>query len=549
MEIYRLAAVAGITRRHAPGSAEVTDARGPTCQGRSRPPWRRALAVRGCLGLVASLIVMLVLAAPGGAQSNVLIPYLDTDWKYEVVPYDGEQGFESPLFDDSSFALGDAGFGTEDFTFGCSLYHAPYLNTSWAPSTDILLRKTFTLGPGANAVQVGVAIDDHVQVFVNGQDISGGFQSGSGCASHDQLVYVAPASVLQVGTNLLAVRGRDGGAPNYIDVQVTEVPPPANDDFANATLISSLPYTNSAETAVATLEFGEPNPTCAFGSLAGSVWYAFTPQTTGSVSATADAPFDHAVAAYTGETLTGLSEVGCVNFGNLLTFKATAGTTYFFQVGGIFGQSGPITFNLGAAAQPQPSFSFSPSDASIFDTVQFSDSSIDPAQVGFSSESWTFGDGASATGCCPSHSYGRDGDYTVGLTVTTYDGRTASTSNVVHIRTHDVAIAKFDVPTSASSGQTRPIKIGVSNRRYPETVQVDLYRLLPTGPQLIQSLTKPVPVLPTSKTSAFDFEYTFDYQDAVLGKTTFQAVATIIGVRDIQPSDNTKTSTPTKVYR
>ena len=89
---------------------------------------------------------------------------------------------------------------------------------------------------------------------------------------------------------------------------------------------------------------------------------------------------------------------------------------------------------------------------SSFDTVGFYDQSSDPGQVGFASAEWDFGDGGTASnpGCCPSHRYFADGDYTVRLTVTTLDGRTASTTRVVQVRTHDVAIAKLTVWTSAS---------------------------------------------------------------------------------------------------
>src|SRR4051794_33489817 len=151
--------------------------------------WRGASAVRASLAVAALFAVTLVSAATAGAQSSSLIPYLDTGWKYKVVPYNDWPGFESPGFDDSSFALGDAGFGTEDFSFGCALYHPPDLKTPWAPSTDILLRKTFTVPPGAGPVRVAVAIDDQVQVFVNGHDISDGFRSGSGCAMQNQVAF------------------------------------------------------------------------------------------------------------------------------------------------------------------------------------------------------------------------------------------------------------------------------------------------------------------------------------------------------------------------
>ena len=56
---------------------------------------------------------------------------------------------------------------------------------------------------------------------------------------------------------------------------------PVNDDIVDAVEISSgsLPYTNSQDTAGATLEEGEPSSWCAPG--AASVWYTFTPASTG----------------------------------------------------------------------------------------------------------------------------------------------------------------------------------------------------------------------------------------------------------------------------
>lgn len=46
---------------------------------------------------------------------------------------------------------------------------------------------------------------------------------------------------------------------------------------------------------------------------------------------------------------------------------------------------------------------------------------------------WDFGDGSTAHGMTPSHSYGADGDYSVRLTVTDDDGDTGSTSRLVSV--------------------------------------------------------------------------------------------------------------------
>lgn len=148
--------------------------------------------------------------------------------------------------------------------------------------------------------------------------------------------------------------------------------------------------------------------------------------------------------------------------------------TYFLQAGGIYGNRGTLTFAIDVAPKPIVNFYAYPSDPSMFDTMQFYDASYDPALIGISSYSWSFGDGATATGCCPTHRYSTDGDYTAKETVTTYDGRAASKTQVIHVITHDVTISKFSVPQSASVGQTRQISVGVTDSRYPETVQVQL---------------------------------------------------------------------------
>jgi len=325
------------------------------------------------------------------------------------------------------------------------------------------------------------------------------------------------------------------------------VPPPPNDDFANATTVDTLPFTDTVDATGATLETGEPTPSCGFGAPSGSIWWTFTPSTSESVSASVNAVFSTEVAAYTGTSLGNLTSLGCRAFGQTLTIHVDAGTTVYFQVGGLFGQRGSLTFNLIVTPPPQANFFFSPFDPSMFDTVQFSDSSFDPGQVGIQSEAWDFGDGTTATGCCPTHRYAADGDYTVELTVITFDGRTASTSRVVQVRTHDVAIARFLAPTAATVDQTREITVGISSDRYPEEVQVQLFRSIPGGFQLVGTLTQHVSVRPGNRTTMFDFSYTFTSDDEALGKVTFKAVATLINARDALPADNEAIAPPTKV--
>jgi PKD repeat protein len=336
-----------------------------------------------------------------------------------------------------------------------------------------------------------------------------------------------------------------------LSLSVQFIPAPANDDFAAATPIAAVPFADSVDTTAAGVQPGEPTPSCGFFSATATVWYAFTAPSTGSYTASVQNGYTR-IAAYSGSTLSGLTEVGCRAYGGPLTFQATAGHTYYLQVEDMFGNRGPINFHLDVAPAPVVSFFSSPGDPSIFDTVQFFDQSFDPGGNGFSSEVWDFGDGGtfSGPGCCATHRYAADGTYTVRLTVTTTDGRTASATHDVVVKTHDVGIAKVLVPQTASVGQTRTITVGLTNARYPETAQVQLLKSVAGGGwQQVGVLTQYVPVRGGNRTTNFDFSYTFAPEDAQLGKVNFQAVATIQGARDAVPSDNTFVSLPTRVNR
>ncbi|MFN0158351.1 MAG: carbohydrate binding domain-containing protein [Bacteroidota bacterium] len=164
-----------------------------------------------------------MLLAAGSPQANaqidtIIVPYLAEDYKYQQVAGGGLSGFEASGFNDAAWPTGSAGFGT--IGGGCPLNNESDVNTTWSVNTDILVRKHFDLPQGAG-LRVSVAIDNDVQVFVNGHDISGGLQVHEGCATLGSFVFTAPSTILNVGDNLIAVRGRDRGADTYLDIQIT----------------------------------------------------------------------------------------------------------------------------------------------------------------------------------------------------------------------------------------------------------------------------------------------------------------------------------------
>ena len=144
----------------------------------------------------------------------------------------------------------------------------------------------------------------------------------------------------------------DGGV-----VCTSSAPPaPANDDFVNAVVIPvSLPYSNKELTTSATTEPGEPS-TCA--SIASTVWYKFTPASDLAVIAdTFGSRYDTVLAVHIGPSVDALTPVACNDqfLGNQsrVSFNASAGVTYHFQVGGYFGSAANLVFNL-AIAPPCP---------------------------------------------------------------------------------------------------------------------------------------------------------------------------------------------------
>ena len=146
-----------------------------------------------------------------------------------------------------------------------------------------------------------------------------------------------------------------GGVCPQKPVPPTPPPPKLNDPFADAVVILGVPYTNSQSTTGFTVEGGEPAPCASIGSTA---WYSFTPTSTGLHTAdTLGSSYDTALAVYTGATLGTLVNVDCDDDGgpgllSQLSFNATAGVLYHFQVGGFSGNSGALTFNLSGPPPP-----------------------------------------------------------------------------------------------------------------------------------------------------------------------------------------------------
>lgn len=122
---------------------------------------------------------------------------------------------------------------------------------------------------------------------------------------------------------------------------------PANDSFAAGTQVAQVPFESTVDFTASTLEVGEPQPSCS--SAKGTAWYRVASDTEQKLVAQSAAQFPSAIAVYTGNDLSALSEVTCVADGvsNEVMFPAAPGAVYFIQVSAGKSRRGVLDFGMG----------------------------------------------------------------------------------------------------------------------------------------------------------------------------------------------------------
>ncbi|MCR3749802.1 PKD domain-containing protein [Lentzea californiensis] len=319
---------------------------------------------------------------------------------------------------------------------------------------------------------------------------------------------------------------------------LTTIPAAANDNRASAT-VTGFPATLEGDLRRATSEPDELTASCG-PDADQSVWYRYTPDRTRSVHVSRSGSTVLSV-----RHAADLSELDCAGNSDYhgLVFTATAGESYLIRAAQNAEQAGQFELNLVNAPAIKPSAYASPEQPSVFDDVQFTPYSGDSLGRELVSGEIQFGDGATTpfTGTqAVGHRYAKDGKYTVRVTGTTKDGRTGTTEQVLEVATHDVKLTGLSLPATARAGDTKRIKVSVTNTRYDENVRVSLKRKTTSGYyEEIGYLTQRVAASPTGKVE-FPFAYTYTAADAAAGQVEFKLVAELDRWEydDAQPADN-----------
>ncbi|MFC4852968.1 PKD domain-containing protein [Actinophytocola glycyrrhizae] len=324
-----------------------------------------------------------------------------------------------------------------------------------------------------------------------------------------------------------------------VTLRLRGVPAAPNDDVAAAERVPGLPTSSTADLDRSSAAPDEVPPSCD-PSATRSVWYSYTPSSarwvgvkTGNEST--------AVSVHHG---TALSEVDCEAEYGWAVFRAEVGETYLIRVASSAEDASQyyVDFRTAPALAPRAAGSHAPD--TVFRPAAVHLSSGDPMDQPVVSAHLDFGDGTAielADMDTVEHQYTEDGDYTLTLSVTTADGRSATGTSVLRVESHDVGISAFTAPAKARVDTTKQITVAVTNTRYDERVTVTLRKRTDGSGPAVGTLTQTVP---KGATVTFPFAYTFGPDD--VGTVTFDAVAGFTWpAEDDNPDDNTATATTT----
>jgi hypothetical protein len=144
------------------------------------------------------------------------------------------------------------------------------------------------------------------------------------------------------------------GLPNGIlALHATIYPVPPNDNYSGATPIVNLPYTDSTVADYEATQGTDPVPMCGDNPSLRTVWYTYTPSSSGTVLAdTTGSSYDTVLNVYSGSSspsqFVACNDDAAGVVTSQLSFAASKNNKYWFMVSGYAGDIGRLTFHLDA---------------------------------------------------------------------------------------------------------------------------------------------------------------------------------------------------------
>ncbi|PSP37296.1 hypothetical protein BRC71_09945 [Halobacteriales archaeon QH_7_65_31] len=181
---------------------------------------------------------------------------------------------------------------------------------------------------------------------------------------------------------------------------------------------------------------------------------------------------------------------------------------------------------------PTADFDYDPSSPTTDDTVSFDGSLSSDSDGSIDSYEWDFGDGTTATGQTPTHSYDDDGSYTVSLIVTDDDGATDSTTQTISVSNAPPTADVTATPDPAQTNKQITFDAGGSS---DSDGSIDSYEWdFGDG----TTATGPTPTHSYSDSGSYDVTLTVTDDDDSTDSTTYTVTV------ENRPPDATYTYTP-----
>ncbi len=247
----------------------------------------------------------------------------------------------------------------------CSTANNCGYTSGWGPLLDVMAPgtniSTTALGGGYTTTFNGTS---SATPFVAG--VAALVLSADPALTPDEVEARITASAFPLARKEWESRNDDYGW-GLVDAYAAIRPVPANDNYANAIVITSTPFTHETDTVNATLAKNDPTSNCGTAKNSDSVWYKFTPSVKGILSiTTAGSDYDTVVEVWKGSPGSFTSVTCTPNPGDTIEITLSANTTYSIEVtdrdsapGG-----GELQFSLDFVPTPTPGVPGSPSPAS-----------------------------------------------------------------------------------------------------------------------------------------------------------------------------------------